>query len=106
MAVPFQLLKHVVKQPADVPSGPHWAIVMYETIRYNDSGYSEREGGGNREHLVAHHLVFTDEPTWRDAIVLMAADAEKPSDRKFTFFQASGRGQLKVSVSVTVESTL
>lgn len=106
MSVPSQLLKHVAKQPADVPSGPHWAIVMYEAVYYNDSGYSEREGGGNTEHLVAYHLVFTDEQTWRNAIVLMAADAEKRSDRRFTFFRASGRGQLKVSVSVTVESTL
>lgn len=106
MTYPYELEKNLVKRPTDVPACPHWAIVLYETVSYNSSGYSAHEGGGNTDHLVAYHFVYTDESAWQAAVVAMATDGEHRSNRQFTFFKASGRGHLAIKVNVTVESTL
>lgn len=93
-------VKHV-KLPKEIPVGPHWAIVQFETVTvtagYEDDSVSE---------VVTRYHVFEDEQKWLEAIKYLA---ERQLERRygaaeeFTAFHVDrvARAEVKITVGVT-----
>ncbi len=58
-----------VTSPAQVPAGPHYAIILYETIPVHDTW---EEGGKYTDQTFARHWVTEDVKVWKDRITKLS----------------------------------
>lgn len=89
--------KYQVREPKDKPKGPHFAVVVFEK-HYEDSGYSEREGGGSYQVPHVEYFAFTekgDMERWLASAV--------QSSKDFFFFRVPKMGEVALQVSVGTE---
>jgi len=96
-----------VEKPESMPSVRHWAILLFETKVYNDSGWSEREGGGSTPHVHPSYYAFTDRAEWQRMVDFLTTDRPIGSvPHSFVCFEASGKAKLRIDVKVSIESGL
>jgi len=99
-----------VSGPDDVPSVPHYALIVYDTTSVYIAG-DERSrtcpGHGYPAQDVSYdtfeHWVTHDRAALEEAVKLFDEEnRQRGRERKFVFFHASGKGVVKTSVEVEV----
>ena len=91
-----------VKNLTEIPEGPHWVILMEDTVT-TWSGYTEDSGTAT---TVLNYYVYTDEAKWKDTIRQLEEEKLKRQslykDYKFIAFHVDRRAKVRVEVDVKV----
>ena len=91
-----------------MPTTRHWAILLFHSKSYNDSGYSEAEGGSATIHNHSVYYAFPQKSEWQSMIEFLttARSYSLPNGASFVAFEASGKAKLSINVQVNVDSNL
>ncbi len=91
-----------VQKPTEIPDGPHWVILSFESVSVS-SGWEKAGECGASETVTRYHI-FGDEQSWRRATLeLHEKNLHKtygPRD-EFVALRASGKAAVKMSLSVS-----
>lgn len=86
--------------PEEMPTGPHWAALLFGTRSVYQPGYDDRDPGHTSQEDDHQYYVFNDEAELSQFILF--CQEEK---KKFVFFKVAGIGKAETKVSVTVAIT-
>ena len=79
------LYREYIKTSSEVPKGPHFAVIVYETTSYwTDHGYPE-DGGSTVTIHSPRHYVFLDEKEWTDYIHYLETRTYSLYEKKPTY---------------------
>ena len=87
--------KFMVVKPADKPTRPHFAAVMFDS-HYEHSGY---EGDSNYQVPNVVYFAFPDKETLKEWVLRASKDK-----RNFFFFEVKSLGNAELKVDLKIES--
>lgn len=100
----YNIFKHKPTSPEDVPSGPHFAIIIFESITQY-TGYEDTHGSSGASIYPVYHS-YTDESEWLAQINHMVkknVERKYGTKKEFVAFKCGKPVEIRTEVVVSVE---
>lgn len=102
----YDYTKFKVK-PENIPSHPHYAVLVFRIESYSTPAYDRFDTGGTTSVTVCDYYAFVDKTEWEKMISAIYTERHSSnfgSDRsEIVFYYCSGRGKVNVSIDVSVK---
>ena len=95
---PYEWSKFLV-DPKNMPKGPHFAAVLFETETRYSPGYDERDTGSSYSAIVTQYFAFPDKKTLESWLLRVTKEG-----KQFFFFEVKKLGEVELKVSVETDT--
>lgn len=98
--------KHLVTQPSQLPTTPHFIVVVFGIFEFSEAGYETGDTPTYRSIPTTNMYVFESEETWRNMITAFVLEQIKPSHQpthnqpQIRFFHSGGAAAPEIQINV------
>lgn len=101
----YEYRKFLVKNPSDVPSVPHYAVILYRQHTYYESTGYEKPGDYPTQSKIqiSDYYAFKDFKDYQNLVIAFLSRPEKKDGEDMVAFRSTGRTTFKLKVEVSIE---